>query len=78
MQITANHVVLRSDVSIDVIANDQFCWVGYKMATWSEKETLKLIINIMKQFPVLWQSDHKFYGKKVDPKAAIVSRRKPP
>jgi len=25
MQITANHVVLRNDVSIDVIANDHFC-----------------------------------------------------
>jgi len=44
------------------------------MATWSEEGTLKLI-NIMKQFPVLWQSDRKFYGKKVDPKVAIISRR---
>jgi len=25
MQITADHVVLRNDVSIDVIANDHFC-----------------------------------------------------
>ena len=47
MQITASHVVLRNDVSVDVIANDQFCWVGYKMAMWSEEETLQLI-NIMK------------------------------
>jgi len=33
------------------------------MAMLSEEETLKLI-NIMKQFPVLWQSDHKFYRKR--------------
>jgi len=26
MHITANHVVLRNDVSTDVIANDHFCW----------------------------------------------------
>ena len=62
MHITANHVVLRNDVSTDVIANDHFCW-GYNMAMLSEEETLKLI-NIMKQFPVLWQSDHKFYRKR--------------
>ena len=31
MKITANHVILRNDVSIDVIANDHFRWVGYKM-----------------------------------------------
>jgi len=61
MQITANHVVLRNDV--DVIANDQFCWVGYKIAMWSEEETLKLI-NIMKQFPVLWQAIISSTGKK--------------
>ena len=32
------------------------------MATWSEEETLKLI-NIMKQFPVLWQAIINSTGK---------------
>ena len=72
MQITTNHVVLLNDVSIDVIKqyDPHFCSVGYKMATWSEEETIKLI-NIMKKFSVLWQNDHKLYRKRGPREAAM-------
>ena len=37
---------------------------------WSVEESVKLI-DIVKNYPVLWQSDHKLYGRKGPRDAAM-------
>ena len=57
MQIAANHI--------------HQCDTRLAMAfVWSVEESVKLI-DIVKNYPILWQTDHKLYGRKGPRDAAM-------